>query len=302
MYNYWRSNRNVILTAVALFVVSLTALLFFLIEHPEGEHGELKANVVDSLTIKSQQEEEKTYRSLLDEYDHDGPLVVLGLDGYVEFSSWDFETVAGYRLEDVKEELIYSFIHPDDLGMFLGAVGKALSTETPVMMVGPYRLRAVNGEYRLQMASFYPIKKEEKVQSIIIAIRDITGGVEEEAAEESHSAPTYEPSQRYEPREVAPETEYSAPEYEVKGASLQNQESSMEQTILPDGNVQEELPDPNQEAREAQQKKHERREERREQKELETNPSSSDERRIRNTEDDGDDKRLIVDNVESPTW
>lgn len=174
MYNYWRSNRNVILTAVALFVVSLTGLLYFLTGEPGGDHGEFKANVVDSLSVKTQQEEERTYRSLLDEYDHEGPLVVLGVDGVVEFSSWDFELTTGYTPEDMEEELFYSFIHPEDLSLILGAWGKVLSTEDPVIMVGPYRMRNAKGEYELHMASFYPVKKDEKITNIIIAIREIT--------------------------------------------------------------------------------------------------------------------------------
>lgn len=179
MYNYWKSNRNVILTAVALFVVSLTALLYFLTGEPGNEYGGLKANVVDSLSVKTQQEEEKTYRSLLDEYDHEGPLVVIGVDGFVEFASWDFETITGYTLDEMKEELFYSFVHPEDLSLILGASGKVLATESPVVMVGPYRMRDADGEYRLHMASLYPVKKHEKITKIIIAIRDITIDIEE---------------------------------------------------------------------------------------------------------------------------
>lgn len=174
MYNYWRSNRNVILTAVALFVVSLTGLLYFLTAEPGSEHGELKANVVDSLSIKAQQEEENNYRSLLEEYDHEGPLIVLGIDGVVEFASWDFESTTGYISDEVEDELFYSFIHPEDLSLLLGASGKVFATESPVMMIGPYRMRDSNGKYKLQMASLYPIKKDEKVTNIIIAIRNIT--------------------------------------------------------------------------------------------------------------------------------
>lgn len=64
-------------------------------------------------------------------------------------------------------------------------------------MIGPYRLRDVNGEYRLQMASFYPIKKNEKIVSIIIAIRDITEDVIEES----------EPGQGYKSNEESFQTE-----------------------------------------------------------------------------------------------
>lgn len=185
MYHYWRHNKNVILTAVALFMVSLTSLLYFLTADPQGGHGDLKADVVDSLTVKALQETEKSYRNLLE--DHEGPIAVVGLDGLMEFSSWDFESVTGFRQDSIKGELFYSFIHPEDLPMFIGAFGKALASEEPITMVGPYRMRDAKGEYQLHMASLYPVKEEEKIAYIVIAIRDITADVEEAKEVEEHT-------------------------------------------------------------------------------------------------------------------
>ena len=187
MYNYWRSNKNVILTAVALFMVSLTALLYVLTGDITGEHGGLSANVVDSISIKSQMEQEKVFRSMVD--DHVGPLAVVETHGLIEFASWDFESTTGYKAEAIKNQLFYSFIHPEDMPQFLAALGKVIATGEEVPMVGPYRIRTSEGDYRMQVASFYPIKNAEgETENIIFAIQDLTENIEPEISEEEENS------------------------------------------------------------------------------------------------------------------
>lgn len=183
MYNYWRSNKNVILTAVALFMVSLTALLYVLTGEVQGEYGELSANVVDSISIKSQMEQEKVFRSMTG--DHVGPLVVVETHGLIDFASWDFESTTGYKAEALENQLFYSFVHPEDMPQFLASLGKVIATGEEVPMVGPYRIRTAEGDYRMQVASFYPIKNAEgKTENIIFAIQDLTEDIESEDSEE----------------------------------------------------------------------------------------------------------------------
>ena len=187
MYNYWRSNKNVILTAVALFMVSLTALLYVLTGDVSGEHGGLSANVVDSISIKSQMEQEKVFRSMVN--GHVGPLIVVETHGLIEFASWDFESTTGYKAETIENQLFYGFVHPEDMPQFLAALGKVIATGEEVPMVGPYRIRTAEGNYRMQVASFYPIKNsEEETENIIFAIQDLTEELEpEEDSEETES-------------------------------------------------------------------------------------------------------------------
>lgn len=185
MYNYWRSNKNVIMTAVALFMVSLTALLYVLTGDVTGEHGGLSANVVDSISIKSQMEQEKVFRSLVG--NHVGPLVVLETHGLVEFASWDFESTTEYKAEAIENQLFYGFIHPEDMPQFLASLGKVIATGEEVPMVGPYRIRTARGEYRMQVASFYPVKNEhDETENIILAIQDLTEEMESEEPEEGN--------------------------------------------------------------------------------------------------------------------
>lgn len=176
MYHFLQNNRNVIMAAVTLFIVSLTTLLFFLTGQSGGNH-DLQANIVDSLDHKSQQEEEKTYRQMVDE--QEGPITVLGTDGSVQFTSWEFESLIGYSKESMKEELFYSSIHPEDLSLFVAAFNKVLTSDSPVMMIGPYRMRSKDDAYQVHMASLYPIQKDAEVTSIIVSVRDITKEIQQ---------------------------------------------------------------------------------------------------------------------------
>lgn len=175
MYQYWRSNRNVILTAVAIFVVSMTALMFFLTAEKEHKQYELKANVVDSLSLKSHEQEESSYRELIN--NQNDPLVVVNLEGGIKLSSWNFEQISGFTVTELEGEQFFSLIHPDDLPAFIGDFGKTISSEEVQSIVGPYRMYTSSEEYRLIMASLYPIFEEGKVHDIAIVSRDITNNI-----------------------------------------------------------------------------------------------------------------------------
>jgi len=188
MYNYLKNNKNVILIAVAMFTVSLTALFVFLSGDFTGHNKDLGANIVNLESTKENVETKDSYEYILK--DHDGPLVIIGSDGLVQFSSDEFNEMAGYTEKDTKDQLFYSYIHPEDLAMFVGAFGKTLSSESAVMMIGPYRMRDADGEYNLQMASFYPIKEDENVVKIVIVIKDITSDLNDEKDEPLHKKST----------------------------------------------------------------------------------------------------------------
>lgn len=181
MYHYWRSNRNVILTAVAMFVVSMTALLFFLTHSQPYSSHELKANVVDSMSLQSHQEKENNYRELLD--NEKDPVLVVNVEGTIEFASWDFELVSGHKTDELEGEQFYPMIHPDDLPAFIADFGKTISSQQPQNIVGPFRMRTGQDAYRIFMASFYPLEEDDKVIRIAIVARDITNEVPQEPTE-----------------------------------------------------------------------------------------------------------------------
>lgn len=192
MYQYWRSNRNVILTAVALFVVSMTVLLFFLTYRADHDQHELKANVVDSISLKSHQEQEDSYRDLVN--NHEDPLIVVMMDGEIEFVSWDFEPISGYKTADLEKQQFFSMMHPNDLPTFIADFGQVISTEQPQSIVGPYRIRKAEGDYMLSIATLHPIFEDNKLYSIAIISRDITNELPSntEASSEEEETPPEE--------------------------------------------------------------------------------------------------------------
>lgn len=164
-----------------MFMVSLSVLILFLGEDfASNQH--LEANVVDSISIKSHQEEENKYREIVE--NKEDPVVVLGLDGAVEFTSWDFEPATGYAPEEIENNLYYDLINPDDLAMFIEAVGKAIESQEPMSMVGPFRFRDADDEYKFHMASIYPTVEDGRVTSIAITFKDISESIQEGTADE----------------------------------------------------------------------------------------------------------------------
>lgn len=187
MLKYLKQNKNIFIVALGLFIASMSTLLFILSGEKDSVN-ELKTNVVDSITLKSHQEEERNYRELID--NHDDPIIVLSLDGTIEFASWDFEANSGYRQKELKEELFFSILHPEDLGTFMTAFGKVLETENSITMIGPYRLRDGNGEYHVHMGSVHPLKEHDKVVKIGVTTRDISYEIEKNEDQDETAQPS----------------------------------------------------------------------------------------------------------------
>ncbi len=181
MLKYLNQNKHVILIAVALFVVSVSTLLFFLGANPEVQKHEVKADFLEGINVKSLQEDESHYRKLTNNLED--PILVLALDGSIEFVSRDVESKWSYVKKDIVHQSFFVLLHPDDLPDFLGVFGKVLQTEQPVNTIGPYRIRAKNGEYRMIIGLAAPLIEKGKVQKIVIAAKDITSELSEKSDE-----------------------------------------------------------------------------------------------------------------------
>lgn len=193
MLTYIKQNKNIFIVTLGLFIASMSALLFFL-NDDHNLHEELKTNVVDSIALKSYQEEEKRYRDLLG--NHEDPIIILNLDGTIDFVSWDFGVAAGYKQKELKGELFLGLLHPEDLGTFMSAFGKVIGTEEALTMIGPYRLRDSLGAYRVNMGSVYPIKEEKKVVKIGLTTRDISYEIEKSEEEKVVEEPAVIPKKK----------------------------------------------------------------------------------------------------------
>lgn len=183
MLNYIKQNKQVIMVAVTLFVVSMSTVLFFF--GSNGNQSDLKADVVDhgtvteSADVKSLKEEEKSYRELVN--NQEDPVFVMNMDGTIKFSSGDVENTLDYKQDDLKNQLFFLLMNPEDLSTFLGAFSKVTQDKTQAVMVGPYRLRDKNGEYHLHMGSLTPIISHGVVEGIAVSSKDISKKVDKDA-------------------------------------------------------------------------------------------------------------------------
>jgi PAS domain S-box-containing protein len=171
MYNFFRQNKNILLVSLGVFIVSMTLLLLFLNTENKDIH-ELKADVINSEPVLQEQDDEIKYRDLFQ--NHEDPVLVLGLDGKIGFASKNVESSTGFSEKDMEETLLSSYLHPDDLPVFFAAFGKAIATGKAVTMVGPFRVRDLNGEYHYNMGSVYPVLQEDKVAGVGLTMKDIT--------------------------------------------------------------------------------------------------------------------------------
>ena len=60
----------------------------------------------------------------------------------------------------------------------MAAFGKVITSEKSLNLIGPYRLRDGDDEYRVHIGSLHPIKKHEKITELGIITRDISADIE----------------------------------------------------------------------------------------------------------------------------
>lgn len=204
MYNFFRQNKHILFVSLAVFIVSMTMLMVFLnTENKEG--SELTANVMNTGS-ETEKGEETKYRDLFQ--NQEDPVLVLGLDGKIGFASKDVEDATGYTETDMVKTLFSSYIHPDDLPVFFAAFGKAIATGKAETMIGPFRVRDMNGEYKYNMGSVYPVMEDNKVAGVGMTIKDITDHLDQyiqpQVEEPVVAEPVIEPEAVVQPEEEVP--------------------------------------------------------------------------------------------------
>jgi|GEM_PF-2410715 len=170
MQNFFRQNRNILVVALSVFIVSMTALMLFL-NTPGKDGTELKTDVLQS-DSGGTATTEANYRNLFES--GEDPFAVIKLDGHIIFTSGNFSATTGFSVDELRGKLIFSLIDGNDLTTFFSAFGKVIETGKPVMMIGPFGLVNRYGEYKTSMASIYPVMEEGRVSKIGIMIKDIS--------------------------------------------------------------------------------------------------------------------------------
>ena len=181
MLKYMKQNKHVITVAIALFIVSMSTLFFFLGSDNEFQKADYKTDFIHALKVKSTEEQERQYREFLQ--NEKDPFAILDLQGNIVFGSDNFGTLLGYKKEDLDHRLFPLFLNTEDLPVFLGAFSKVSENHQSVLMVGPYRLHDKNGSDHLFIGSMVPLFEKEKLVNIAIVTKDIGNSVPAEKNE-----------------------------------------------------------------------------------------------------------------------
>jgi len=177
MQNFFRQNRNILVVALSIFIVSMTALLFFL-NSTERDSGALQTNILQHESGEPVDVDlEKSYQDLFQCGDE--PFVVMKLDGHITFANSKFLASTGFVNDDLRGKLFFSLIDSRDLTAFFSAFGKVVETGKAVTMVGPFRLADKAGDYKTSMGSVIPVIEKGKVARVGIVIKDISNAVKD---------------------------------------------------------------------------------------------------------------------------
>jgi len=175
MQNFFRQNRNILVVALSVFIVSMTALMFFL-NNTGKDPAELKTDVLQTDSAATI-DPEKQYQDLFQS--GDDPFAVMKLDGHMTFVSSQFLASTGFTNDDLQGKLFFSLIDSQDLTTFFSAFGKVVETGKAVTMIGPFGLANKDGEYKTSMGSVLPVMEDGKVAKIGIIIKDISNEVQD---------------------------------------------------------------------------------------------------------------------------
>ena len=196
-------NNKIAIAAVSIFFVSFSAMLF-LVDKDNTSPEYLKADVVESAmshggessghSVFFSDEEgshegdsheensdnsdlENMYRILIDDFTK--PIFVLYPEGKTKFLSGNFSEDYGYELNEMEEDVFFSYIYPTDLPDFVTEYTSVIQSGTGVDGVGPYRFVNKDGALSVHLVNLLPVVNDEgKVVEIIGSIRDITEKVE----------------------------------------------------------------------------------------------------------------------------
>lgn len=176
-------NKQVIIVAASIFVVSLASILLFSpqlenekasflqtsVLHPETEHKEEPSQGQQAKERKEGSHDVATLTELLQ--DAENPYFTLDKDGKVKESSEAFAATLGRDYSATIGLFIFDFVEKDDQEKMFKDYRGALSEKKPQYKAGPYRITSLN-EAKIVLLSFIPIS--ENGEEILVELQDIT--------------------------------------------------------------------------------------------------------------------------------
>lgn len=172
-------NKKIAITAIALFLVSFAAMLFFLENNGEdSNHGQVNILEVgghggEVVVI----DPETMYREYMGGTEN--PVFVMNADGQIIFATDDCCDLLAVDCDDYVGKSFFEYINTKDLPEFVTSHMKLVQKPKLTEGMGPYRMVGEKKEI-LVLFNAYPIVDiEGKVEEIVFSIKDITEQAEE---------------------------------------------------------------------------------------------------------------------------
>ncbi|MBI5754434.1 hypothetical protein HZA40_04800 [Candidatus Peregrinibacteria bacterium] len=151
-------NKKIAISAVALFAVSLTTMIFFLGGDVKGGADVLEAGSdgVDKVTFST------------------------GVSGNITEASADFCRILNKNCAQIVKKSLYDYINKVDFPDFAATVGKLAQKAQNIEAIGPIRFKIDGANEKMFILNAQSVQdREGKVNSINFSVKDITNKVED---------------------------------------------------------------------------------------------------------------------------
>ncbi len=172
-------NKKIAITAIALFLISFAAMLFFLENNGEdSNHGQV--NILD---VGGHGEEvvvidpETMYREYMGGTEN--PVFVMNADGQITFATDDCCNLLAVDCDDYVGKSFFEYINTKDLPDFVTSYMKLVQEPKLTEGMGPYRMIGEEKEILVLFSAYPVVDIEGKVEEIVFSIKDITEQAEE---------------------------------------------------------------------------------------------------------------------------
>lgn len=170
-------NKKIALSAVAIFVVSFSVMLFFLGDN-QGGLGSGEANVLNSGSHGDQTETadlaKYSEELVLEALKVNEPIFVVTAEGIFDKANSNFCSILDFECEKLKGKKLFDYISKDHIADFVSAHSELILYGKNMDGIGPIKMTNKKHE-RLLLLSAKPLADESgKVSHIIFAAKDLT--------------------------------------------------------------------------------------------------------------------------------
>jgi len=187
------TKRKIFVIAMCVFLVSLSTVLFFAgdKQFPIETHTEDMQTFIMRSHDMDHEKNEIFYRNFLN--NHQDDIFIINPDTTIKLFTENWKNEFGYETQNVIDQNFFTFVHPKDLPFFANIFIEIIQKDEKVEGIGPFRMKDINGQYKLYIATGIPLKNENsEILEIALILRDVStpmgsdGNPDEEESEESH--------------------------------------------------------------------------------------------------------------------